>query len=75
MAEIVAAMAMTHAPGLTGWFRRGPEAHQQAVLQATAEMRRRLEVARPDVLVMVSNDHLPRDPIQWNSGQSNPAET
>ena len=26
MAEIVAAMAMTHSPGLTGWFTRAPEA-------------------------------------------------
>jgi 2,3-dihydroxyphenylpropionate 1,2-dioxygenase len=64
MAEIVAAMAMTHAPGLTGWFARGSEEHQQGVLRATAEMRRRLEAARPDVLVMFSNDHLPGDPIQ-----------
>ena len=58
MAEIVAAMAMTHSPGLTGWFARAPEEHQQLALGATAEMRRRLEAARPDVLVMFSNDHL-----------------
>jgi hypothetical protein len=58
MAEIVAAMAMTHSPGLTGWFDRAPEEHQQLALGATAEMRRRLDAARPDVLVMFSNDHL-----------------
>ena len=58
MGHIVAAMAMTHSPGLTGWFTRAPEEHQQLALQATAEMRRRLEAARPDVLVMFSNDHL-----------------
>ncbi len=63
MAEIVAAMAMTHAPGLTGWFARGSETDQQGVLRATAEMRRRLEVARPDVLVMFSNDHLLNWPL------------
>ena len=58
MAELVAAMAMTHSPGLTGWFDRAPAEHQQLALGATAEMRRRLEAARPDVLVMFSNDHL-----------------
>src|SRR5438046_3122401 len=63
MARIVAAMAMTHSPGLTGWFTRAPEAHQRLALGATAEMRRRLEAARPDVLVMFTNDHLLNWPI------------
>ena len=63
MAEIVAAMAMTHSPGLTGWFDRASKDHQQLALNATGEMRRRLEAARPDTLVMVSNDHLLNWPI------------
>src|SRR5437667_6892999 len=63
MARIVAAMAMTHSPGLTGWFTRAPETHQRLALGATAEMRRRLEAARPDVLVMFTNDHLLNWPI------------
>ena len=63
MARIVAAMAMTHSPGLTGWFTRAPEAYQRLALEATAEMRRRLEAARPDVLVMFTNDHLLNWPI------------
>jgi aromatic ring-opening dioxygenase catalytic subunit (LigB family) len=63
MADIVAAMAMTHSPGLTGWFDRASEEYQQLALNATAEMRRRLEAARPDTLVMVSNDHLLNWPI------------
>jgi aromatic ring-opening dioxygenase catalytic subunit (LigB family) len=63
VAEIVAAMAMTHSPGLTGWFTRASEDYQQQALTALAEMRRRLEVARPDVLVMFSNDHLLNWPI------------
>src|SRR5216117_2648499 len=63
MAQIVAAMAMTHSPGLTGWFTRAPEAYQRLALGATAEMRRRLEAARPDVLVMFTNDHLLNWPI------------
>ena len=64
MAEVVAAMAMTHAPGLTGWFTAAPPAHQQLVLRATAEMRRRLDAVRPDVLLMVSNDHLLNWPLE-----------
>ena len=63
MAQIVAAMAMTHSPGLTGWFDRASKEFQELALNATAEMRRRLEVARPDTLVMVSNDHLLNWPI------------
>ena len=63
MAEIVAAMAMTHSPGLTGWFSRASGDHQRLALEATAEMRRRLVAARPDVVVMVSNDHLLNWPI------------
>ena len=63
MAEIVAAMAMTHSPGLTGWFDRASKEHQELALGATAEMRKRLEAARPDVLVMFSNDHLLNWPI------------
>ena len=63
MAEIVAAMAMTHSPGLTGWFDRASVEYQQLALTATAEMRRRLEEARPDTLVMFSNDHLLNWPI------------
>ena len=63
MAQIVAAMAMTHSPGLTGWFDRASIEYQQLALSATAEMRRRLEAARPDTLVMLSNDHLLNWPI------------
>jgi len=63
VAEIVAAMAMTHSPGLTGWFTRASEDYQHQALTALAEMRRRLEEARPDVLVMFSNDHLLNWPI------------
>ncbi len=63
MAQIVAAMAMTHSPGLVGWFDRAPEEHQKLALRATAEMRERLIAARPDVIVAFSNDHLLNWPI------------
>jgi aromatic ring-opening dioxygenase catalytic subunit (LigB family) len=63
MAEIVAAMALTHSPGLTGWFERAPVEQQRLARQALDEMRRRLAAARPDVLVAFSNDHLLNWPI------------
>src|SRR6201988_4269232 len=63
MASIVAAMAMTHSPGLTGWFDRAP-AHQQAdAPRALGEMRERLAAGRPAVVVVFSNDHLLNWPI------------
>jgi aromatic ring-opening dioxygenase catalytic subunit (LigB family) len=58
MAQIVAAMAMTHSPGMTGWFTQAPEDQQELTLRATAALRERLDAARPDVLIMFSNDHL-----------------
>jgi aromatic ring-opening dioxygenase catalytic subunit (LigB family) len=63
MARIVSAMAMTHSPGLTGWFDRAPKDYQEQALRATTEMRDRLAAARADVLVLFSNDHLLNWPI------------
>ena len=63
MAEIVAAMALTHSPGLTGWFDAAPADQQGLALRTLGEMRTRLEAARPDVLLMFSNDHLLNWPI------------
>jgi protocatechuate 4,5-dioxygenase beta chain len=63
VATVVAAMAATHAPGLTGWFASAPEADRKVVLDGYGELRRRLEAARPDVLLMLANDHLLNWPI------------
>ena len=63
MARVVAAMAMTHSPGLTGWFERAPEDQQVEARRALDEMRERLRAARPDVILLVSNDHLLNWPI------------
>jgi aromatic ring-opening dioxygenase catalytic subunit (LigB family) len=63
MATIVAAMAMTHSPGLTGWFDRAPAEQQQEARRALTELRERLQAARPDVIVTFSNDHLLNWPI------------
>jgi aromatic ring-opening dioxygenase catalytic subunit (LigB family) len=63
VATVVAALATTHAPGLTGWFERAPQEHRTEVRRAFAEMRERLGAARPDVIVAFSNDHLLNWPI------------
>ena len=63
MAQIVAAMAMTHSPGLTGWFDRAPMQQQLLAKKALDEMRWRLEAAKPDVILGFSNDHLLNWPI------------
>jgi protocatechuate 4,5-dioxygenase beta chain len=63
MARVVAAMALTHSPGLTGWFDRAPEDQRREARRALGEMRERLQAARPDVIVLFSNDHLLNWPI------------
>ena len=63
MARVVTAMAMTHSPGLTGWFDRAPEDQRLDARRALDEMRERLAAARPDVIVLFSNDHLLNWPI------------
>ena len=63
MAQVVAAMAMTHSPGLTGWFDRAPEAQRRLARRALDEMRDRLRAVRPDVIMLFSNDHLLNWPI------------
>jgi aromatic ring-opening dioxygenase catalytic subunit (LigB family) len=63
MARVVAAMALTHSPGLTGWFDRAPEDQRREARRALDEMRERLRAAGPDVIVLFSNDHLLNWPI------------
>jgi aromatic ring-opening dioxygenase catalytic subunit (LigB family) len=63
MARVVTAMAMTHSPGLTGWFDRAPMQQQLLAKKAMDEMRWRLEAAKPDVILGFSNDHLLNWPI------------
>ena len=58
MAEIVSVLALAHAPGATGWLDTAPKHEQDGINQGYAELRRRLEATRPDVIVGVANDHL-----------------
>jgi protocatechuate 4,5-dioxygenase beta chain len=63
VARVVAAMAMSHSPGLTGWFDRAPEDQRLEARRALGDMRERLRAARPDVILLFSNDHLLNWPI------------
>jgi len=63
MAEIVAALATSHTPGLTGWFDSASDDYQQRALAAFEKMRSHLDAARPDVLLIFGNDHLINWPI------------
>ena len=63
MARLVAALGISHAPGVTGWIDRSPPEEQQAVLAGYAEFARRMEALRPDVVIGVANDHLVNFPL------------
>lgn len=58
MGEIVAAFATSHAPGMTGLPQLADSRQRENVYRAFGELRRRLEAARPDVIVGISNDHM-----------------
>ena len=55
--SLVGAFAASHAPGITGRPALPPAAESRPIFQAYAELRARLETARPDVLVVVSPEH------------------
>ena len=55
--SLVGAFAASHAPGITGRPSLPPAAESEPIFRAYAELRSRLEAARPDVLVVVSPEH------------------
>lgn len=63
MAHVAAAMAMTHSPGLCGWFDAAPQEEQVMALSATEQMRAHLDEKDVDVVILVGNDHLLNWPI------------
>jgi catalytic LigB subunit of aromatic ring-opening dioxygenase len=58
VAEITAALAASHAPGLTGWFSKADEQDQRTVEAAYAVIRQELVDSRADVLLVIGNDHV-----------------
>ena len=57
MAQVVAAISLSHAPGVLGW----PDAPQPdmraRIADAHAELRQRLVAAKPDVIIAFLDDH------------------
>lgn len=64
MASIVSVIALAHAPGVTGWLDKAPPDQQARMLAGYGEMRRRLALAKPDVIIGVANDHLLNLPME-----------
>ncbi len=58
MAELVFAAGVPHAPGLIGLLDAAPEDIQKVVHDMFAELRTSLLAAKPDVLIVIGNDHL-----------------
>jgi 2,3-dihydroxyphenylpropionate 1,2-dioxygenase len=57
MAEIVAAMCLSHAPGALGWPDHPTMSVQKRMQDAGRTLGRKLEDARPDVVIAVLDDH------------------
>lgn len=63
MAEIVATVALSHAPGLTGWLDQATEEEQRSLSAGFTELGRLLRETRPDVIVGIANDHVLNLPL------------
>jgi 2,3-dihydroxyphenylpropionate 1,2-dioxygenase len=57
MAEIVAGIGISHAPGALGWPDAPPLAVRRRVEKAAADLGRRMAGAKPDVIVALLDDH------------------
>ena len=58
MAEIVCAVAASHAPGLVGLFDGAPPESKAAVTEMYGSLTKEIETAALDVLIVFANDHL-----------------
>jgi protocatechuate 4,5-dioxygenase beta chain len=63
MAEIVATIALSHAPGLTGWLDRATPAEQASLKHGFGELGRMLRATKPDVIIGFANDHVLNLPL------------
>lgn len=58
MGEIVANVALSHAPGLTGWLDQATPEEQKNLTDGFNELGRRLRATEPDVIIGLANDHV-----------------
>lgn len=64
MAQIVAALALSHAPGLTGWLEMAPEEQQRGLRRGYQRLGEMLRATKPDVVIGIANDHLLNFPLE-----------
>lgn len=64
MGTINIAMAASHAPGLVGMLDVAPEQAQKMVIESYGELARQIREAKPDVILMIANDHLANNRIR-----------
>lgn len=58
MSNVVAAIATVHAPFITGLPQLAPEEQRNAVYDGFARLRERLASASPDVVIVLSSEHI-----------------
>ncbi|MGH7905987.1 MAG: hypothetical protein ACREP6_05110 [Candidatus Binataceae bacterium] len=63
MGQIVAALALSHAPGLTGWVDQAPEEQQMNLRRGFSHLGEVLRATRPDVIIGLANDHVLNLPL------------
>ena len=63
MAELVSVVALSHAPGLTGWLDQAPERERKSLTEGFAALGEMVRASRPDVLVGLANDHVLNMPL------------
>lgn len=64
MGKITLAVAASHAPGLIGMLDEAPEESRRTVLEAYGELTRQISEIKPDVIIMIANDHLANNRIR-----------
>lgn len=57
MAKVVTALSMSHAPGVLGWPDAPSKEMKDSIAAAHAECARRLQEAKPDVIIAFLDDH------------------
>jgi aromatic ring-opening dioxygenase catalytic subunit (LigB family) len=63
MADLVSVVALSHAPGLTGWLDQAPEHEQKSLVAGFTKLGEILRAAKPDLIIGLANDHLLNMPL------------
>lgn len=64
MAKTVLAVAASHAPGLIGMLDQAPADSQAIVASAYGALTKQIQDVKPDVIIMVANDHMANNRIR-----------